>query len=268
MQRTLPGRLPPPSVWTNRKFQSFRLIKAQLCNLGINVEEFCPATCGLCNGPPPAEHFWGRLRTYDSYIHYAQVQDRAMRSKVALRDAHWVTKDDIDFLAEYLHGALQFMTYKGLCHGTRQGKEQQWFMEALPGFEVWGTEISETGQKFPNTFHIDFHEAPPEWKGLADFVYSNALDHSYDPPRAIRAWMSAVAMDGALIIEYPYRPSAALWQSMPLSDPYQASMAQLQRLVLTAGAFEICDVLRRADKAWLVVSHEGRGPCRALTARL
>merc|ERR1712232_125221 len=120
--------------------------------------------------------------------------------------------------------------------------------------EVWGTEISVLGRQFRFTVAPwDFHDVKPHWEGRVDFVYSNALDHSFDPPLALRAWMKSVAPDGALLLEHSFAGGAAGDPGV-LSDPYQASMAQLQRLVLLSGAFELCDVLRRGGSLWLVVS--------------
>ena len=81
----------------------------------------------------------------------------------------------------------------GICHGTRRGKEQEWFRKYL-GCGVIGTEISDTVEQFPHTIEWDFHETKAEWINSADFIYSNSLDHSYDPKKCLTACTGAVTL--------------------------------------------------------------------------
>lgn len=244
---------------------------APYCGRGLEVEAWCPATCGSCSvDNAPAEHFWGRLRGYVNYGHYVGVQRAAMEAKITRQ---WAQESDIYFLSQYMWQKLEGNKATGfaLCHGTRQGLEQRWFREAFaelgwPSLEAWGTEISHLGSQFPYTISPwDFHDVKPDWEGRADFVYSNALDHSYDPPKAIRAWMRSLREDGILLVQPAQEPPEV--RDGPsvagiISDPYQATMAQLQRLILLSGPYEVCDILRRGESAWLVAAREGRGTCR------
>jgi hypothetical protein len=112
----------------------------------------------------------------------------------------WVIERNIAFLADYIKktmGAPKF----GLCHGTRRGKEQEWFRKYL-GCEVIGTEIADTALDFPNTIQWDFHVVKPEWIDAVDFIYSNSLDHSYDPELCLNAWMSCIRENGICILEH------------------------------------------------------------------
>ena len=112
----------------------------------------------------------------------------------------WVLEENIAFLADYIRRSVTNIKF-GLCHGTRRGKEQQWFRQYLQ-CDVLGTEISDTVTQFPHTIQWDFHEAKPEWVGGVDFIYSNSLDHSYDPEKCLNAWMSCLTRDGLCIIEH------------------------------------------------------------------
>ena len=71
------------------------------------------------------------------------------------------------------------------CHGTRQGFEQKWFSKNLE-CKVIGTEISDNANDYKNTIEWDFHNVKKEWIGSVDFIYSNALDHSYDPNKCLK----------------------------------------------------------------------------------
>jgi len=89
----------------------------------------------------------------------------------------------------------------GLCHGTRRGKEQEWFRKYLKA-EVIGTEISETSIKFPYTIQWDFHKVKDEWIEKVDFIYSNSLDHSYDPKYCLKQWFRCLRKGGICIINF------------------------------------------------------------------
>ena len=65
-----------------------------------------------------------------------------------------------------------------------------------------GTEISDNANEYDNTIEWDFHNVKKEWIASVDFIYSNALDHSYDPNKCLNAWMSCIREDGLCIIEH------------------------------------------------------------------
>src|SRR5690606_26303190 len=87
------------------------------------------------------------------------------------------------------------------CDGTRRGLEQHLLIENIRCEEV-GTDISDTPSEFPHTIRWDFHKANPEWIGVADFIYSNSLDHSYDPELDLKTWISCLNDYGILTIEH------------------------------------------------------------------
>ena len=88
----------------------------------------------------------------------------------------------------------------GLCHGTRRGSEQRDFKRFL-GIDVLGTEISHTASDFDRTIQWDFHEMKDEWKNNVCFIYSNSLDHSYDPIKCLGVWMSCIKPKGKIYLQ-------------------------------------------------------------------
>lgn len=115
----------------------------------------------------------------------------------------WVTRPQLAVIAEYAQKHLQLSTKFALCHGARSGREAVWFRELLPNEQVWGTELSPVAARSaPWTMQGDFHDERPEWVGAADFVYCNALDHSYNASLAITRWMQQVHTKGATIIQW------------------------------------------------------------------
>jgi hypothetical protein len=100
---------------------------------------------------------------------------------------------------------------------------------------VIGTEISETAVDFPNTIHWDFHEDNPEWHEKSDFVYSNALDHAYDPDKAINVWMKTLTPRGCCIIEH-----SSQHEGSNELDPFGAHIEVMPYLILKWGRGRFC----------------------------
>lgn len=171
----------------------------------------------------------------------------------------WATAENIACVADYIRGKIPQPAF-GLCHGTRRGLEQQWFRERL-GCEVIGTEISETATQFPHTIQWDFHEVKPEWLGQADFIYSNAFDHSYDPALCINRWMSCLKPQGLCVIEHS---SAHGPQGTSELDPFGATLSIMPYLILiwSDGRFCVQDIVsapeaksKISDMKFLVARH-------------
>jgi hypothetical protein len=51
------------------------------------------------------------------------------------------------------------------------------------------------------TVHADFHEPLAGWERKADILYSNSLDHAYNPAKALRAWAGSVRDGGVMVLE-------------------------------------------------------------------
>lgn len=134
--------------------------------------------------------------TFD-YDEYRRIQIEGNKSKIG---NIWVVEENIKFLSNYIKTLMPKPSF-GICHGTRRGKEQEWFSKYL-NCKVLGTEISDTALQFPNTIQWDFHEVKPEWIHSLDFIYSNSFDHSYDPEMCLRKWMTCLNKNGICIIEH------------------------------------------------------------------
>lgn len=167
--------------------------------------------------------------TFD-YEKYKQVQVAGNRRKI---DSVWVLEENIAFLADYITKNVNRVEF-GLCHGTRRGKEQEWFRKYLQ-CDVLGTEISDTAEQYPDTIQWDFHDVKPEWIDAVDFIYSNSFDHSYDPQKCLSAWMSCIRTGGVCIIEHSSRHERA-----NELDPFGADIALMPYLVLTWAKGNYC----------------------------
>jgi hypothetical protein len=139
------------------------------------------------------------LFEFPDYDTYRDVQVAGNKAKLKMQ---YVKESHIKLLSDYLkqnYGPLTF----GLCHGTRRGAEQRWFMAHLAGSpRILGTEISDTATDFADTVQWDFHDENPEWLDTCDFVYSNSWDHAYDPVKALGAWIKSLKRGGLLLLDY------------------------------------------------------------------
>ena len=97
---------------------------------------------------------------------------------------------------------IQSSNIKGICHGSRNGFEQKCFQEEINNSLIIGTDISETASNFENSVVHDFHEEKREWLNNFDFVYSNSIDQSYDPKKALNTWLKQVKKDRYVILEH------------------------------------------------------------------
>lgn len=108
------------------------------------------------------------LPCYEAYLYvkedgsfdYERYRNVQIKGNLRKLEGNSIKEEAIAFLAKYLKekkSAFQF----GLCHGTRRGKEQEYFQKYL-NCKVLGTEISETATEFPDTLEWDFHQVKPE----------------------------------------------------------------------------------------------------------
>lgn len=142
----------------------------------------------------------------------------------------WANESVIQYLSGFARLNISNIKF-GLCHGTRRGLEQQWFSKYTNAPFI-GTEISSTAAEFDNTIQWDFHEAKEEWLGNTSIVYSNSWDHSYDPHKCFRAWMSCLEPGGMLMLEHARQH----WDDQASElDPFGISLPELVVLLTEIG---------------------------------
>ncbi len=146
------------------------------------------------------------LHKYKNYEEYVQVQTEANVNKLHMS---WVDRALLQDLVKFVIDYNPEVSF-GICHGTRRGEEQEQLIDEFLKYgktvSVIGTEISHTAKKFPNTIQWDFHDVKEEWLQSVDFIYSNSLDHSYEPEKAIDAWMSCLRKKtGLCAIEHAHQ---------------------------------------------------------------
>ena len=88
------------------------------------------------------------LHTYPSYEEYRRVQ--ILHNLRKLKRV-WADPQTLDLLADRLTALYGDRPLRGLCHGTRNGFEQNHLNDRNPGFSVIGTDISPSAADFANS---------------------------------------------------------------------------------------------------------------------
>lgn len=158
------------------------------------------------------------------YDLYRKIQTLGNKGKI---DRVFAQEENIRYLVgklEALNPNIAFV----LCHGTRNAAEQKYFQKYLSKPAViLGTEISDNAHEYPMTIEWDFHETKPEWIGKTDVIYSNSWDHSYDPEKLFRAWLSCLSPGGVMALEWSRQHDS----SPKLLDPLSISIDNLVKLL-------------------------------------
>jgi SAM-dependent methyltransferase len=164
------------------------------------------------------------------YQMYRSLQAAKNRHDI---DQQWTTQANMRWIGAYLTPRGPRF---GLCHGAKKGTEVVWLREALPGCHIVGTDISETANDYPDAMiQWDFHETQPAWIGATDFIYTNALDHSYDPEKALDAWVRCLRPGGVVIIEW-----CNVGEALDVYDPFSADILQLVYAITLWGKGAYC----------------------------
>ena len=142
-----------------------------------------------------------------------------------------------------------------MCHGTRRGDEQSYFIEGFDIFdlkpEVIGTEISDNATQFPNTIEWDFHIAKDEWIKNVDVIYTNSFDHSPKPKECLDIWMSCLKPNGVCVIEY----SDICDSKSGRIDCFGASLDEYKEFITEK--YDIVDILTNEGILDAGLSHKG-----------
>ena len=142
------------------------------------------------------------LKFYDDgngnfdYDNYKELQNGLNKQKIGIKGPSFNRGTNI---VKDIQKNIKNIKF-GLCHGSRRGDEQNSLSKALY-CEVLGTDIADSATDFPNSIQWDFHEIKDEWIDNVSFIYTNSIDHAYDPIRAIRNWMKCLHVTGCIYIE-------------------------------------------------------------------
>lgn len=194
--------------------------------------------------------FQGQL-TYEKYVQAQREKaDRELNETFASTRA-------LEVVSEYLRRHFRTRTrLRGVCHGAKVGREVRLLSQQLDQREkgvrtasfandLWilGTDISEEAVRASKgqVLLMDFHMVYLDWKGSWDFVYSNTLDHSYEPGSALLSWRWTIkGADGLVVL---HRSEFHTTMHIDASDLYGGSIGDYCSLLRKTG-FQILDVVR------------------------
>ena len=180
---------------------------------------------------------------YSSYEEYLQEQRSANLLK---KDRVWAREKYIRRIANWLSPRSPL---RGICHGVRTGIEVDWFTRYLPSCDILGTEVGIATH--PKVLKWDFNDENPDWMGRFDFVYSNSFDHSFNPHRTMRVWLSQLKpSSGVLILEYDRKQEHS--KGPTAMDPVSMSMEEIGGLLwgLTGVLPNVVKLSRDGAKRW------------------
>ena len=140
-----------------------------------------------------------KIYKYKNYDEYKDTQIYYNKKKI---EHVWADEKTLEKIRDFLLENTSTGIIKGICHGSRNGFEQNFFNKNQDKFYVIGTDISDTAENYKNSIIHDFHEEKKEWLNSFDFVYSNSLDQSFDPRKAVQTWLNQLKKDGFIIIEH------------------------------------------------------------------
>ncbi len=140
-----------------------------------------------------------KLHNYSSYNEYRDTQIFHNKRKI---NEVWADEKTLGMVCSRIRQEFGSTTKLfGICHGSRNGFEQNWIATQLNA-EVVGTDISETATLFPRSVQWDFHDPNPAWTGNCDFIYTNSWDQSWKPREAICTWHDQAKVGGLIFIEH------------------------------------------------------------------
>jgi hypothetical protein len=178
--------------------------------------------------------------TFD-YEKYRKEQTRkAKKDPMAI----WADPKTLDVIAEYAKQRIPSIDLV-ICHGSKAGMESNHLANALR-CEGIGTDIAPPDHA-EGVVQWDFHEDAPQWNGRASVIYTNALDHAYDPKKAMDAWVRQLAPGGMIFIEHTMLHAP---EGSSASDPFGAHPLIMPYLVLEWGRGEYCviDIIKPPHK--------------------
>ncbi len=126
------------------------------------------------------------LHQYEPYEQYREVQ--IFHNKRMINNV-WADEKTLDLIAQHVQKEFPGKNLKALCHCSRNGFEQNYLARKLDA-DILGTDISDTAADYPRSVQWDFHDKNPDWLEQHHFIYTNALDQSWQPKVACTAWLN------------------------------------------------------------------------------
>ncbi len=175
-----------------------------------------------------------KIYKYKNAEEYIKAQEEGVYNHPKVPDAinyKWVQYSDIEFIKDNIitpyFSKLNIIPKYGICHGAKSGQENKWF-EEITGIDFIGTDIIIETNEEMKLIQWDFHETKDKWKNKFDVIYSNALDHSYDPRLALKQWASSLSPHGICVLEWSKHDAE---EYVTHVDPFGASLEEYKTII-------------------------------------
>ena len=160
-----------------------------------------------------------KYQNRDEYI-------KAQANSFSKRWLVWVLDGELYLVSDYIQRNMSNPTF-GICHGVRGGYEVERFRQTL-GCDVIGTDLFQDQEQSDHVIQMDFHEVNREWLDSVDFIYSNALDHSYDSEMCVAQWARCLKRMGLCFLHWGPGHEE---NTVGTGDCFAASACEYQRLI-------------------------------------
>lgn len=135
-----------------------------------------------------------KFDNYDSYVHSQHQADRWKSKRVGF------SPKEMESIVRRYRTLYDSDPQSILCHGVRYGQELDEFRRLCPNAAVHGTDLFRRNRD--DITEWDFHQPNDAWLGQYNIVYSNSLDHAYDPGLCIKVWLEQLQSRGLLCVQW------------------------------------------------------------------
>tara|TARA_R100001163_G_C5067252_1_gene206238 strand:+ start:2388 stop:4079 length:1692 start_codon:yes stop_codon:yes gene_type:complete len=187
------------------------------------------------------------IKSFHDYNEYKQYQIESADKEIIISN-----RECIELISDHIEDILGEDIKYGICHGSYFGHEQKFFSEELD-CEVLGTDICQNVNKFDNNTIIwDYHEIKGEWIKKFDFIYSNSLDHSYDPFFCLEQWMKCLNENGICILEWTSIHDVG---AIKKQEPFKASLDRYKKIITEK--YELIDIIK-SPRSYPIYNSNGK----------
>lgn len=158
-----------------------------------------------------------------SYAQYLKDQKHRARTKWGRKhDYDEIFKQQLRLTIKDVRDQIGYPE-KICCMGCRTGTEVFEFKEVFPKAEVHGVDIAENISTIRTHLDVrielqDFNKLPKDWQGRFDLVFSNSIDHAFDPIKTFSEWQRVTKPGGHLLIEFSTTPANNIEHSFTMAD--------------------------------------------------
>lgn len=173
------------------------------------------------------------------------IYNQYLKDQITRAESKWGRKHDYDeIFKQQLNLTIDDVEgYIGYpkticCMGCRTGTEVFEFKERYPEAQVYGVDITDRIETIRSHLAVkitlqDFNNLPLAWADKFDLIYSNSLDHAYEPKDTLKEWHRVASHEGYLLLEFSTTPANGIEHSFKVKDiPKLLSGEQFDKLLI------------------------------------